>query len=153
MEKRELETLVQQVVDRVQTGMTLDTAKKLIACVEKEAARIGVNAVIAVADRHANPVANVCMDGAYIASYDIAFNKAYTVTALKMSTSALKELAQPGQPLYGVQHTNGGRIVIFGGGEPLEKNGVLVGGLGVSGGSEEQDTHLAKFGASQFAAL
>ena len=66
--------------------------------------------------------------------------------ALKMSTAALKELAQPGGELYGIQHTNGGRIVIFGGGVPIVRDGEVIGGLGISGGSEAQDTALAQYG-------
>ena len=63
-----------------------------------------------------------------------------------MSTIQLKGLSQPGGPLYGIQNTNQGRIVIFGGGEPLVHNGRVLGGLGVSGGTEEQDTALAEYG-------
>lgn len=131
-------------------NMTLALAKTVIGAVEKKAEECGVRAVIAVANRGANPVAVHCMDESYIASYDIAFQKAYTAAALKMSTSVLKELCQPGGPLYGIQHTNGGRIVIFGGGEPLEAGGVVIGGLGVSGGSEEQDTFLGEYGKKIF---
>ena len=91
------------------------------------------------------------MDDSYIASYDVAVNKAFTVVALKMSTSALKPLAQPGASLYGIQFTNGGRIVIFGGGDPLtSKDGSIIGGLGVSGGTEEQDTALSSYGKRYF---
>ena len=67
-----------------------------------------------------------------------------------MSTKTLKPLAQPNGSLYGIQFTNGGRIVIFGGGEPLTVNGKVIGGLGVSGGSEEQDTALARLGKEFF---
>lgn len=86
------------------------------------------------------------MDGAYIASYDIAVNKTFTSASLKMSTAKLSKLSQPGQPLYGIQHTNEGKIVIFGGGEPLETEGSIIGALGVSGGSAEEDTALAAYG-------
>ncbi len=127
--------------------MSLALAKKIIARVEEEAARVGVNAVIAIADKGANTVAVVSMDDAYIASYDIAVNKAYTSAALKMKTVELSKLAAPGGPLYGIQHTNGGRIVIFGGGEPLYVGGELIGAIGVSGGTEPQDTALGAFGA------
>ncbi len=130
--------------------MTLEKAKKLALIVEKEAARIGVKAVVAISNSAARPVLVECMDDSYIASYDVAFNKAYTVVALKMPTSELKKLSQPGESLYGIQFTNQGKIVIFGGGEPLYENGKIVGGLGVSGGSEEQDTYLAGFGAKAF---
>lgn len=126
--------------------VTLKMAVKLIEQIEAEAARMGVNAVIAVANKGGRPVAVHCMDESYIASYDIALNKAYTCAALKMPTSKLKELSQPGRDLYGIQHTNNGQIVIFGGGVPITYGGKVIGGLGVSGGSEAQDTALAEYG-------
>lgn len=152
MNERELADIVEAVVRSVdqQTkavsadDVTLEMAKQLIAAVEQRAAQMGVDAVIAVANKGANPVAVHCMDHSYIASYDIAFNKAYTCAALKMPTTELKELARPGGPLYGIQHTNGGRIVVFGGGIPIVVRGQCIGGLGVSGGSEAQDTALAE---------
>jgi len=71
--------------------------------------------------------------------------------ALKMSTLELKPLAQPGESLYGIQFTNGGKIVIFGGGDPLKDgNGRIVGGLGVSGGSEAEDSALSAYGRRYF---
>ena len=126
----------------------LKQARRLIELVESRAKEMDINVVVAVADSAANPIAVECMDNAYIASYDIALNKAYTVVALKMSTKKLSGLAKPEGSLYGIQSTNGGRIVIFGGGDPLVYNGTIVGGLGVSGGSEEQDTALSAYGAS-----
>ena len=146
MDEKALHSVVDAVVRRVTGTLTLETARRLSEEIRKEAARIGVNAVVAISDRAGRPILVECMDDAYIASYDIALNKAYTVTALKMSTSQLKPLAQPGQPLYGIQFTNQGQIVIFGGGEPLKIGETIVGGLGVSGGSEEQDTYLAEYG-------
>lgn len=131
-----------------QLSITLEQAKMLASAVEKKACEMGVNAVVAITDSSARPVCVECMDGAFIASYDIAFGKAYTVVALKMSTSHLKTLSQPGCSLYGIQHINGGKIVIFGGGDPLIYNSRIIGGLGVSGGSEEQDTALSAYGAS-----
>ncbi len=130
--------------------MSLEVAKALIALVETKAKEMGVNAVVAVSDGGARPVAVECMDDSYIASYDVALNKAYTVVALKMSTKELKPLAQPGGSLYGIQFTNEGKIVIFGGGDPLKYKGKIVGGIGVSGGTEEQDTALSAYGASCF---
>ncbi|MEY8332049.1 heme-binding protein [Lachnospiraceae bacterium 47-T17] len=131
---------------RTCSDITLAMAKELIAAVEQRAAQMGVRAVIAVANRGANPVAVHCMDDSYIASFDVAFQKAYTCAALKMPTTALKELCQPGGELYGIQHTNQGRIVIFGGGIPiLTEDGTCIGGLGVSGGTEAEDTALAEF--------
>ncbi len=133
--------------------MTLDLATALADYVKVKASEMGVNAVVAVANSGGNPVTVQCMNDSYIASYDIALNKAFTVVALKMSTSTLKPLAQPGESLYGIQFTNNGRIVIFGGGVPLyNKEGKIIGGLGVSGGSEEQDTKLADLGGEILAA-
>lgn len=130
--------------------MTLSIAKALSLTIEERAKEIGVNAVIAVTDSGARPVLVNCMDNSFIASYDIALNKAYTVVSLRMSTSELKKISQPGESLYGIQFTNSGQIVIFGGGVPIYQNGILIGGLGVSGGTEEQDTYLAEFGKTVF---
>ena len=128
----------------------MEIADKLIDAVNEKAKEMGVNAVCAVSNSEGNIIAVKCMDDSYIASYDIAVNKAFTVTALKMSTKTLKPMAQPGQPLYGIQFTNNGKIVIFGGGDPLYHNGKIVGGLGVSGGTEEQDTILSEYGSKIF---
>lgn len=130
--------------------MTLAAAKELIAAVEKKAAEMGVKAVVAVSDAGGNVIAVECMDDAFIASYDIAVNKAFTVVSLKMPTKKLAELAAPGGSLYGIQFTNNGRIVIFGGGEPLMKEGKVMGGLGVSGGTAQQDTLLGEYGRDYF---
>lgn len=132
------------------TKMTLAAAKELIQAVENKAAEMGVKAVVAVSDAGGNTIAVECMDDAYIASYDIAVNKAFTVVSLKMPTKTLAELAAPGGSLYGIQFTNNGRIIIFGGGEPLMKEGKVLGGLGVSGGSAEQDTLLGEYGRDYF---
>lgn len=130
--------------------MTLEKAKKLAEAVHERAREMGVKAVVAVADRGGNPILVEAMDDAYLASWDVALQKSYTVVALKMSTAKLATLAAPGGSLYGIQFTNQGKIVIFGGGEPLEADGKIVGGLGVSGGSAEQDTALAAFGRDKF---
>lgn len=130
--------------------MTLKLANALIEKVKAKAEQMGVKAVIAVSDQAARPVAVQCMDDAYPASYDIAVNKTFTSAGLKMSTEELSGLSQPGAPLYGIQHTNQGRIVIFGGGEPLRLNGKIIGALGVSGGSASEDTMLAAYGREIF---
>ncbi len=130
--------------------VTLSAAKRVAARVEAAAERMGVRAVVAVSDAGGRPILTEAMDDAFYASYDVALQKAYTVVALKMSTMDLKPLAQPGGSLYGIQFTNDCHIVIFGGGEPLLDDGQVVGGLGVSGGSEEQDAALAAIGAKAF---
>lgn len=130
--------------------MSLKAANALIEKVRVRAEEMGVRAVVAVADQAGRPVAVQSMDGAYIASFDIALNKSFTSASLKMSTETLSHLSQPGQDLYGIQFTNGGRIVIFGGGEVLEAEGKIIGALGVSGGTAEQDTELAAYGREVF---
>ena len=155
MTEQQLKKLVTEVVSSLgNQDMTLDLALCLTEKVKAKATEMGVNAVIAVSNAAGNPVSVQCMDDSYIASYDVAFNKAYTVVALKMPTTTLKELAQPGGSLYGIQFTNGGKIVIFGGGVPLyNKAGKIIGGLGVSGGSEGEDTSLAEYGGEIFKSL
>ena len=154
MTEQEIKRLVSEVVDSLSGEMTLNLALKLTDAVKQKADEMGVKAVVAVSNAAGNPVSVQCMNDAYIASYDIAVNKAYTVAALKMPTSALKSLAAPGGELYGIQFTNGGKIVIFGGGVPLyNKAGKIIGGLGVSGGSEGEDTSLAEYGGEIFKSL
>lgn len=133
--------------------MPLALAVRLIGKIEEKAAEWDMRVVTAVSDASARPVAIHCMDGAYIGSFDVALNKTYTSIAFQMSTAQLGALSQPGKSLYGIQFTNEGRIVIFGGGELLQRNGVIVGALGVSGGSAEQDTALAAYGKSVFESL
>lgn len=126
-------------------GSFCDKAIALCQEVRRYAAGQGVKVVTAVCDAGGNPVAMLRTDDAFIASVDIATNKAFTSVSLKMSTEELSHLAQPGGSLYGIQFTNNNRIVIFGGGVPLVENGVIVGGFGVSGGTAEQDTALADY--------
>ena len=142
--------VVSKVMENLSPKMTLEIAKELAVRVEEKARELGVKAVIAVSDSGARPVLMHSMDDAYIASFDIALGKAYTVVSLKMPTKALKKLASPGGDLYGIQFTNQGKIVIFGGGDPLYCGDKIIGGLGVSGGTEEQDTFLSEYGASVF---
>ena len=118
--------IVSKVVENLNFKMTLPVAEALSKCVEQKAREIGVNAVVAVSDAGARPVLVHCMDDSYIASFDVALKKAYTVVSLKMSTMDLKPLANPGGSLYGIQFTNDGQIVIFGGGDPLKINGKIV---------------------------
>ncbi len=153
MNENTISQIVSQVVSDVRKStetkcITLSQARRLIVKVEEKAAQIGVKAVVAVTNTAARPVAIECMDDSFIASYDVALNKAFTVVALKMSTIELKSMTKPGDSLYGIQFTNDGKIVVFGGGDPLRYNGAIIGGLGVSGGTEEQDTMLSAYGAS-----
>ncbi len=126
--------------------LNLKAARELIHRVQEKAAELGVRAVVAVSDAAGHILAVECMDGSYIGSFDVAVNKTYTCVAFQRSTAELGRLAQPGGSLYGIQYTNGGRIVIFGGGEPLFAGDVLIGAIGVSGGTAEQDTALGEYG-------
>lgn len=139
---------------RTETSGTLngfcDAANALCSEVRKYAKAKGVSVVVAVSDAGGNLIAFQREEDAFVASIDIAINKAFTSASLKMSTKELGELAKPDASLYGIQFTNGGKIVIFGGGEPLIKNGVIVGALGVSGGSAKDDTEFAEYGAKYF---
>lgn len=120
-------------------------AVALCEAVQQYAATHGVRVVTAVCDAGGNPVAMLRADDAFIASVDIAINKAFTSVSLKMTTEELGKLAQPGESLYGIQFTNNGRIVIFGGGVPLTENGEIVGGFGVSGGTAAEDTAFGNY--------
>lgn len=151
----EQEEMVKAVTNRVmsilggdsmsQTNM-LEKAKQTVAAAEVKAREIGVPMVIAVVDQGGNLVAQHRMDGALLASISIALNKAYTAVALKMSTEQAAALSQPGQMLYGLNTTDGCRMIVFGGGLPIIADGVIVGGLGVSGGSVEEDICVANAG-------
>ena len=115
---------------------------------EEKAAEMGLAVVVAVSDASGRPIAVHCMDGAYHGSFDVAVNKTYTSTAFQMSTAKLSRLCQPGQDLYGLQFSNNGKVMILGGGEPLMVGKTMIGALGVSGGSAQEDSDLAAYGAS-----
>jgi len=152
MNQESIDQIVNNIINEITNKkmITLKKAAALIGKVETEAAKMGIAVVIAVSDASARPVAVHCMDGAYIGSFDIALNKTFTSAGFKMSTEALGRLSQPGESLYGIQHTNQGKVVVFGGGEPLIINDTLVGALGISGGTLEEDTYLAAYGKKEY---
>lgn len=122
--------------------MSLSLAKELSLAVEKYAESIGVKSVVAIVDAGANLILLHASDDAYIASRKIAQDKAYTSVALKMPTiTALNETR--GGALDGL--TAGEGLCLLGGGEPLIIGGKVIGAIGVSGGTAEQDTELAHF--------
>jgi uncharacterized protein GlcG (DUF336 family) len=133
--------------------MNLDLALELIAAAREKAKEIGVPMVIAVVDAGGNLTALQRMDDALLVSIDIAANKAYTAVAVKLATHELATVAQSGQPLFGIHNTDGGRIVIFGGGMPIRHNNEIIGGIGVSGGSVEQDMECASAGLDRLKKL
>ena len=144
------ETVIQEVLRKmgIQGRISLDSAKRLIEKIEQEAERRGKKAVIAVCGPDGNPIAVHVMDGAFLVSFDVATKKAYTSVAVKMSTQELSVLAQPGGTFYGVDKMDNGKIVIFGGGVPLKVGDTSIGGLGISGGTGEEDHSLAEYGLS-----
>ena len=131
-------------------NIDLEQALELIAAAKEKAEEIKVPMVIAVVDAGGNLVALQRMDGALLVSVDIATNKGYTAVAIKIATHELAKLTQSGQPLFGIHNADGGRIVIFGGGFPLERNNEIIGGIGVSGGSVEQDIQCAEAALERF---
>jgi len=128
----------------------LADARKVIAAAEKKAQEMKQPMNIAVVDEGGNLVSHVRMDGAWIGSIDISINKAFTARAFDISTKELAANSQPGDQFFGIHVSNRGRIMIFAGGIPLKRGGKIVGAIGVSGGSGEQDQTVAEAGAAAF---
>lgn len=128
----------------------LDTAKELIEASERNAGEIAVPSVITIANPEGNLVAQHRMDGAWLASVNISRNKAYTAAALEMPTHELAEMTEPGESLYGLQTTDDERLVVFGGGFPLRRDGEIVGTIGSSGGLVDEDMEVAQAGIDRF---
>jgi uncharacterized protein GlcG (DUF336 family) len=120
-------------------GLTLAVARRLIAAVEAEARAMSVAMSVAVVDSGDQLVAFARMDGADLVGITLARDKAFSALVNRMSTGDLPPIVQPGTEFYGYHTLAGGRMVIFAGGAPLERNGVLVGAVGASGGSSDQD--------------
>jgi len=134
-------------------GIPLDTATELIEAAKDQAEEVGQPMVVTVANSEGNLIAQHRMDGAWLASVSISRNKAYTAAALDMPTHELAEPSEPGNSLYGLQTTDDNRLVIFGGGYPLERNGDVVGAIGVSGGEVSQDREVAEAGVEKWNTL
>ncbi len=130
--------------------MTLADARRVIAAAEKKAQEIGQPMNIAVADEGGNLVSHVRMDGAWLGSIDISINKAYTSRAFDIATKDLASHSQSGGQFFGIHASNSGRIMIFAGGVPLKRDGKVLGAIGVSGGSGDQDHSVAEAGAAAF---
>lgn len=130
--------------------MTLAEARKVIAAAEKKAQEIGQPMNIAVVDEGGNLVSHARMDNAWIGSIDISINKAFTARAFDIATKDLATHSQSGGQFFGIHASNHGRIMIFAGGIPLKQGGKVVGAIGVSGGSGEQDQAVAEAGVAGF---
>ncbi len=130
--------------------ITLADARRIIAAAEKKADEIGQPMNIAVADAGGNLVAHVRMDNAWLGSVDISIKKAWTSRAFDITTKDLGENSQSGDQFFGIHASNNGKVMIFAGGIPLKKDGKVVGAIGVSGGSGEQDHSVAEAGAAAY---
>ncbi|AFL82186.1 uncharacterized protein, possibly involved in utilization of glycolate and propanediol [Aequorivita sublithincola DSM 14238] len=129
-------------------NITLAQAEKLVAAAKEKATAIDTKMNIAVVDAGANLVAFVRMDGAWLGSLDISIKKAKTARFFDMNTGIVGELSQPGGSLYNIEHSNGG-LITFPGGIPVKNaDGEIIGAIGVSGSSVENDHAVAGAGAS-----
>ena len=126
------------------SSLCLADARRVIAAGERKAAEMRIPYNIAVVDAGGGLVAHVRMDGAWLGSVDIAINKAWTARAFDTSTEDLAGVTQSGQQGFGLNTTNGARVVIFGGGIPIKLDGAVIGAVGASGGSVEQDVAVAR---------
>jgi uncharacterized protein GlcG (DUF336 family) len=139
------------IMPRQIASLTLADAREMIAAGEKKAQSLGVPYNLAVVDAGGGLIAHVRMDGAWLGSVDIAINKAWTARAFDMPTEKLAKMAQSGKPLFGIDSTNHEKVVIFGGGIPLKMGDVVVGALGASGGTVDQDVEVAESAVAVFA--
>ncbi len=132
--------------------LTLHDAKIILEAAERKAQEIGVPMDIAVVDDGGHLLAFYRMDGAKITSIDIAINKAFTAAGTRKATHEYAEIAQPGGPAFGIHVSNQGRFMIFGGGVPIVVDGYVVGAVGCSSGTPEQDRLVAQAGIEAFLA-
>ncbi len=126
----------------------LEDARRMIAAAEKKATEIGQPMNVAVVDEGGNLIAFERMANAWLGSIDIAQKKAWTSRAFDISTKDLGNNSQSGQQFFGIHASNNGKVMIFAGGLPLKQDGKVVGGIGISGGSGEQDHAVAEAGAA-----
>src|ERR1700686_814891 len=131
--------------------VSLNEARRIIAAAEKKAAEIGQPMNIAVVDDGGNLISLIPLDGGWIGSIGISINKAFPSRTFDISTRDLAQHSQSGGQFFGIHVSNHGRVMVFaGGGIPLKRDGKIVGAVGVSGGSGEQDHTVAEAGAMAF---
>ena len=130
------------------SDIDLQQAEAAVAAAKKKAAEIGTKMDIAVVDAGANLKAFARMDDAWLGSIDISIRKARTARFFNMASGEIGALSQPGGPLFNIEHSNGG-LISFPGGVPItNKAGEIIGAIGVSGSSVEDDDTVARAGAS-----
>ena len=139
-----------EAAPKVKESISLEDAKRVIEAAERKAQEIGQPMDIAVVDAGGNLKSHVRMDGANIGSITIAINKGYTAIAFQGETGGLQEMTRPEGPIFGLSDAHGGRLVVFPGGIPLVRDGEIVGAIGVSTGTIEQDQEVAEAGAAAF---
>jgi uncharacterized protein GlcG (DUF336 family) len=137
-------------MSRSMLSLDLADARRLIAAGEKKAVELGIPYNIAVVDAGGGLIAHARMDKAWLGSVDIAINKAWTARAFDTATDDLAKMTQSGQQGFGLNTTNNSRVVIFGGGIPVKSNGVVIGAVGASGGSVEEDIIVARAAVTGF---
>jgi uncharacterized protein GlcG (DUF336 family) len=126
----------------------LADARRIIAAAEKKAEEVGQPMNVAVVDEGGNLIAFERMANAWLGSIDIAQKKAWTARAFDITTKDLGANSQSGDQFFGIHASNNGKVMIFAGGVPLKKDGKIVGAIGISGGSGEQDHAVAEAGAA-----
>ena len=134
------------------TSLDLADARRITAAGEAKARELNIPYNLAVVDAAGGLVTHVRMDGAWLGSVDIAINKAWTARAFNASTEDLSRITQSGDPGFGLNTTNGSRVVIFGGGIPIKRDGTVIGAVGASGGSVEEDIAVARAALAGFSA-
>jgi uncharacterized protein GlcG (DUF336 family) len=132
------------------SSLSLTDARRLITAGEQKAQELGIPYNIAVVDAGGNLVAHVRMDGAWLGSIDISIHKPFTARAFDMATQDLAKMAQSGKPLFGINSTNHERVVIFAGGLPVKDGDTVIGAVGASGGTVDQDQQVAEAAVAAF---
>jgi uncharacterized protein GlcG (DUF336 family) len=137
-------------VPRKLTSLILADARRLIAAGEQKTKDLGVPYNLAVVDAGGNLIAHARMDGAWLGSIDISIHKAWTARAFDMSTQDLAKMAQSGKPLFGINSTNHEKVVIFAGGMPVKIGDQVIGAVGASGGTVDQDEKVVETAVAAF---
>ena len=144
------ESMLRRIMQGGRTSILLEEAQAVIQAAQEKAEEIGQPMNVAIMDNGRDLKAFARMEDAWLGSIDIAINKAFTSASFLMPTQDLAEMTQPGQPLYGLETTNNGRIVNFAGGIPLMRGEEVAGAIGVSGGTVDQDQEVAEAGVAAF---
>ena len=145
----QLGSVVAEIVTRLK-GLTLPEAKLLAQAAQQKAAELNVAIVFAAVDPGGNLLLLERMEEALLGGIELASAKAYSAVAFRMTTDALGRQAQPGQPLFGIQGSSKEQIVLFGGGYPCWRDRQLIGGIGISGGTVEEDMEIASFALQKY---